>query len=299
MPAPLLVAGIAAGAQLGSSAINAFSQGKMNKKTMRYNTKMYKQQRKDMLADWAMQNEYNSPQAQMARMKAAGLNPHLVYDSGAQMSAAQSVGRPDVQGWNPRAPQVDLGAAATAGIAAYQDTRMKDAQVDNLTAQNNVLQQEQILKAMQVLKTGAEAKHSVFDLEMKERLKEISAEAAAAGLEKLKSETVIMLNKDEREAALNAQSVLKAAEEILNLRVERAHEKLKMLQTQASTEATRAQIAKTQQEIFTLMAQRKGMYQDQTLKAKDLEWRQQGITPGDKFFWRQLAELMNKLKRRF
>jgi hypothetical protein len=34
------------------------------------------------VASWNMQNAYNSPEAQMNRFKAAGLNPHLIYGQG-------------------------------------------------------------------------------------------------------------------------------------------------------------------------------------------------------------------------
>ena len=36
---------------------------------------------------WHMQNAYNDPSQQMARLKAAGLNPNLVYGKGATTTA--------------------------------------------------------------------------------------------------------------------------------------------------------------------------------------------------------------------
>ena len=36
--------------------------------------------------EWKRQAEYNSPVNQMARLKQAGLNPHLVYGNGASVS---------------------------------------------------------------------------------------------------------------------------------------------------------------------------------------------------------------------
>lgn len=43
---------------------------------------------------WNKSNEYNSPQAQMARLKSAGLNPNLVYGSGS-VSGNSSSSRPN------------------------------------------------------------------------------------------------------------------------------------------------------------------------------------------------------------
>ncbi len=83
MPSPLLPALITGGASLLGQGINAISQGAMNKKSREWQEKMYGIQRQDSLADWAMQNEYNHPSSQMARLRAAGLNPNLVYGHGA------------------------------------------------------------------------------------------------------------------------------------------------------------------------------------------------------------------------
>lgn len=48
---------------------------------------------------WHMQNAYNSPQAQMERFKAAGLNPHLIYGQGnsGNASGAPEYHAPDIQ----------------------------------------------------------------------------------------------------------------------------------------------------------------------------------------------------------
>lgn len=64
-----------------------------------FENRRYNKQRSDMLADRDYQNQYNSPVAQMQRLKEAGLNPNLVYGNGAaQMPSAQGqqVERKDV-----------------------------------------------------------------------------------------------------------------------------------------------------------------------------------------------------------
>jgi len=58
---------------LGGAAISAFSTGSMNKKTRQWNEHMYWLQREQALNDWARQNEYDNPAAQMERLKAAGV----------------------------------------------------------------------------------------------------------------------------------------------------------------------------------------------------------------------------------
>lgn len=73
---------IGAGVSAASAAGQIASAGKMNQKGIRENRRMrewqekvMKQQREWALADWNMQNEYNSPAAQVQRYKDAGLSP--------------------------------------------------------------------------------------------------------------------------------------------------------------------------------------------------------------------------------
>ena len=60
------------------------------------------------LEQWNRENYYNAPTAQMARLKAAGLNPNLVYGSGAVNQSASS----------PRAASVDVQAPPTPDFGA-------------------------------------------------------------------------------------------------------------------------------------------------------------------------------------
>lgn len=48
----------------------------------KYNTQLQEKQNQFNLDMWNLQNEYNSPQAQMKRYEEAGLNPALIYSQG-------------------------------------------------------------------------------------------------------------------------------------------------------------------------------------------------------------------------
>lgn len=48
----------------------------------KYNQRLAEQQNQYNLDMWRLQNEYNSPQAQMKRFEEAGLNPNLIYSQG-------------------------------------------------------------------------------------------------------------------------------------------------------------------------------------------------------------------------
>lgn len=66
-----------------------------------YQKQLAEQQNQYNLDMWKMQNEYNSPSAQMQRFKSAGLNPNLIYGQG---SAGNAQSAPQMV--TPRAPEV-------------------------------------------------------------------------------------------------------------------------------------------------------------------------------------------------
>lgn len=83
-----------------SSIFNAFSQNSANKT----NVKLAREQRAWNEKMWHLNNEYNTPLAQMQRYASAGLNPNLIYSqgtSGVSSSPAQGVDAPTVRpNWN-------------------------------------------------------------------------------------------------------------------------------------------------------------------------------------------------------
>jgi len=130
-----------------SGGANAYATGKQNKKSRAFSREMYDKTKADNIQFWNMQNEYNSPEAQMQRLKSAGLNPNMVYDKGGAIQPAGNISTPDVQSAQFRTP--DFNSIGTGLVQGYFDTKIKQAQYDNLKATNTVLQQESILKAAQ------------------------------------------------------------------------------------------------------------------------------------------------------
>lgn len=90
-------AGGAIGGFLGG--VGNFITGEADRKAAERNTRMTIEANKReaelayqrQVQMWHMQNEYNSPEAQMKRFGAAGLNPHLIYGQG---SAGNAQGMP-------------------------------------------------------------------------------------------------------------------------------------------------------------------------------------------------------------
>lgn len=236
MPVPLLIAGIAAGSQLASQGLNAAMTGKMNRKNRNFAREMYGRQRADALADWQMEADYNSPQAQMRRLKEAGLNPNLVYGHGADatmgsMPRASSASVPQGQ-----APQFDLGGAVQSGISAYYNTQIQQAQVDNLKVQNELMHQEAKNKAAQEFKiyadtylsrqrgdlTSTQQQLKGVDLNYSVKFKEMTLEGMRAAISKTlqdtelsKANTLYRLNENERQELKTGMTIREAAERIL------------------------------------------------------------------------------------
>lgn len=276
MPLPLAAIGaLAAG---GGAALNSGSTIFTNFAQQKHNRKMYELQKRDSLAFWHLQNQYNSPEQQMQRLKSAGLNPNLVYgqSSGAASGQASQISTPDVQNTQYRDPQFgnSVSSAGLAYLSAITDIEIKQAQVDNLRAQNQVIRQEYELKS-------AYTNRSKFDLEFESELRGTSAEARRERLRQLKTSTDISINEDIRRALLTTSNLQQAAERVATMRQQqlsmaqqRAHSKMEMSRIRIEKERLNAVISNTKM--------------DTILKEKELELRKAGINPNDPM-WARIA----------
>lgn len=272
---PIGAAAIAAGSTILSNSATAYAQGKMNRKTRKWNEKMYDVQRQHALQDWEMMNDYNSPAAQMERFRDAGLNPNLIYG---QTNEAGAVRSSDAQGWSPRAPTFDIDGPSV--LQAYYDVQLKEANLDNLRAQQTVLLEESALKAAQTASTAQGTAKSKFELDLASELKQTSLETAAANLNKMKTETSIALSANERAAAQSSMSLREAAERILKLRLEQNYQK-------EVTENTKTERVRLQKAI-------EGLDKDIKLKQLDIDLKEKGIQPSDNIFFRILGRLLEQ-----
>lgn len=99
---------------------------------------------------WNMQNEYNSPVMQRARLEAAGLNPYLMMDGG---SAGVSESAPSADTSGTQVPP-DVGSTIAGGYQAMGNSISAAAsQIAQMTYQND-------LQQANVNKTNAEAKNA-------------------------------------------------------------------------------------------------------------------------------------------
>lgn len=73
---------IGEGGSILGTALQAITANRAQKKQYEYNSKLMDKQNALNIANWQMQNEYNTPANQVARLRSAGLNPDLFYGQG-------------------------------------------------------------------------------------------------------------------------------------------------------------------------------------------------------------------------
>lgn len=143
---------IAPGIPLVGGLIQSFMQGGQSRRntdrTIAENRRQADLAYQRDMQMWNMNNEYNSPQMQMERLKAAGLNPNLVYGSGGVSGNSSAPSMPKYNAPTAQynySPMVDIPSS----IAMYQDMQVKQAQYDNLREQNKVIRQNEAFKRWQ------------------------------------------------------------------------------------------------------------------------------------------------------
>lgn len=108
------IAGITGGASLFGNLITNSGGKRSQKRADKMNKKF-----------WQMQNAYNDPSQQMARLKKAGLNPNLIYGQ----SVSGATGQAGAVAPSKAAPySIDGGAISQNALAGYQT----QAQVNNV-----------------------------------------------------------------------------------------------------------------------------------------------------------------------
>lgn len=151
-----------------------------------HNWKMWEVQNKEQWRQqqklWHQQNEYMHPQAQMARLKDAGLNPHLIYatspSSAVGPQAGGSTSVPDVKGYDRASAR-----SVMEGFSAFSDILRNNniqAVTDNLQAQKKVADQEAVKKSYETLNTAVSTARKKFDLGLSKDLRDTSVQAAEA-----------------------------------------------------------------------------------------------------------------------
>lgn len=170
---------IGIGASLLSGLLNTGASIFNTKKTVQANKNMAEYSYNKDLELYHLNNAYNAPSAQMNRLAEAGLNPNLVYGTGAVGNTSGSTpkyGTPNLE-YDYKA---DLDIVPS--LAAYQDFSVKKAQTDNLHAQNDLITQQAITEGLRSAKLGVDTARTEFDLNLAKKLENTSLQAAETNL---------------------------------------------------------------------------------------------------------------------
>lgn len=267
----------AAAGQLASTAAGAYASATMNRATRKWNEAQYAKQRADALADWTMQNEYNSPQEQMKRLKMAGLNPNLIYGKGAGDMTSGAVRSSDTPAWNPKTPDY---SGIGDSLMKYMQAKQMDAQIDNLRAQNTVILQDQMLKKAQTIATDVAGRRGQVALEndpirmrLENRLNEISYDVKVNQISNMMNQWQLSQEQLDIIKQTKPATIQMAVERILNMQMERAKD-------EAQRDMIREQI--------------KNVQNSQTLQQLEIDLKKNGVTWSDALWQRVAATVLGE-----
>lgn len=176
---------------VGSSAISNKAVRDTNKANMeiaKYQAQFSQQENEKAyqrsLNMWNLQNEYNSPIQQMARLRTAGLNPNLVYGNGVTGNSAGSTPQYEPAKFNAPIMQAYRGwnLGISDAISQFLAYRSNKAQIDNMEAQNGLIRQQTATEATKQANIAASTSRSEFDLNMAKELKDVSVSSAIADM---------------------------------------------------------------------------------------------------------------------
>lgn len=265
---PFAISSIASGASnLLGNLFGIGSQQNLNRRSRAYQLKMYKMQRADNIKFWKMQNKYNSPAAQMNRLKAANLNPNLMYGHMSSDSAS-SLRAPSPGNWNPENPDYQsLGNTVGSSIGQMLTWRNYSERNKNLNAQTNLAKENAHMKSILALgeaikNTGRITDNARNRIELKKAnsLYDTQVQAQKSALKNLQADTKLK-NQGFRQAVLNLSY-------------------------------TRLKMANTRLEKKRIQAQINDLKYSKKLKEADLMLRSKGMNYGDALWQRMLAQFL-------
>lgn len=136
------------------------------------------------LSDFDMTNRYNSPVQQMQRLREAGLNPNLVYGSGANMTAAMvRNSNPEPSKSNPLT-MPNIPDVLTGALGSIVNLKQANAQIDNVRAATDLTRQH-LINAKIAAAGGTTANESkLLHLDIDRALKDTTI---SSGIERLRN----------------------------------------------------------------------------------------------------------------
>lgn len=191
----VLAAGIQAGSGLLGAGLNQIFARRNTARQLEANKEMAQYQWGMDQEAWNRQNKYNTPKAQMARFKEAGLNPHLIYGKG---TAGQATQLPKYS--NVRAEKTDTpNFQGIPALEMYQNVQMQKAQIDQIAAQTKNTNADTAIKIIEPLIKKTQLGQMGFDLQKDKDFKPYQFDALKYTTEKTLAEKRILFQKWQQE----------------------------------------------------------------------------------------------------
>lgn len=282
---PLLAIGAAlAPAIIGGlqSRANRKAQKKQNEADRQFQRESYAIQRQDALADWNMQNAYNSPAQQMQRYQEAGLNPNLIYGQQTQSVTARSS---EFSGGNQQAPQHDLSAIGQI-FAEFMRIQQVQAQTDNTRAHSELIAAQERMAELQGKKISVDTEETEFNLALKKKTEDQAINRATLENEKLKADIAMTIDENARKELRNSVDIEKTVQEILKLKLDQALQQQQKTTNYLQQEKIKQEIEHIKQLI--ILASKEGV-----IKNYDIRLRAKNTNPGDPGYWRSLMHMLD------
>lgn len=161
-------------------------QRKENQANRDWNLNLAKQQNQWNIEQWNRENEYNSPSAQMARYKSAGLNPDLIYGqqnlsaASPEMTAGDGSLPTDVSNLANKATIGDMVSQAAATRLTNAQAKLAESQADKTDVETvgQAINNEWLPKLLkgQVEINEADVKQRLADAGLKGKQIEVAVE---------------------------------------------------------------------------------------------------------------------------
>lgn len=116
------------------------------------------------LEQWNRENEYNTPSAQLARLKNAGLNPNLIYGNGSAVTTSAS--SPRASGAQFQNENTGLSQGVSGALALAMNVLMQQQEMNKVSAQSDLLREQKELAILNqnyvsanTLRSGAQTEY--------------------------------------------------------------------------------------------------------------------------------------------
>lgn len=176
----LIAAGTSIATGLGSQAISRKNAELAAARQFDYQKKLMALQNQVNMENWNAQAAYNSVGAQVARMKAAGLSPTLIYGSGADGGIASAAPEVDTAPIDYSIQDPNLSGAINSGISVYKAA----SELENLESQTDLVKAKTLSEMMDVALKNK-------DYEYYDQLKAIQMDLLRSTTEKNRSDVLV------------------------------------------------------------------------------------------------------------